>query len=956
MCKALYPLVFLLALTAFCLPKAGLAQRVNLGTPPVQNYSKKHYKAGTQVWSAVQADNGICWFGNTEGLLEFDGMHWRLHPLPNHTIVRSVATDNQGKIFVGGQDEFGYFSAKPNGYMQYQSLSATLPPEHGQFGDVWNIEARAEGVFFRTDNQVFHFRDNALHGLFPAGSKTRFMGEWMGKLLVQDGNERLYTFENNGLRALETPSAFRFGTLSGILQFSPDTILMTTIKNGIFYYDGKEFLPWKTPHDAFLKQNIIFSARMCADGNVAIGTALDGLILLDRKRRILQHLNKQSGLQNNTVLCLSTARNGGLWLGLDNGISFAAVSSAVSSIYPDGELQGTGYSACIFDNKIYFGTNTGLYATDWKSYYSPGAQQRFSKVQNADGQVWSLGALGGELLMGHHEGAFAVEGLRARKIAQVPGVWRFVQLDQEYALAGCYEGMLLFRKRQDRWAYEGPLEGLRESSRLLARDAQGHIWMAHPYRGIFKVNPEPALQRLKAEFFGGAHGLPSNLGNHVFQVGEEAVFTASNGVFSFDDGKKCFLPDSRFEKLFGLGVQMRYLSQDERGNIWYATEREAGLLMVSNSPLDKKVRRLPIPELSGRLAGGFQFVLPVDEHNVFIATDRGFIHFDLGAYLAQDSILRLVLHEVRLKSGPDSLLFGGHSTPPVISLASNRNSLVFTFAAPDHPGSEYVRFSHWLEGADRGWTEWSGETELVFNNLPAGTYTLHLKARNPQGVESAVLQFVFTIQPPWYASRVAFVCYGLLLAGLVGGIIYRQQHRFAQEKKGLVDRHEKQIRSSEEAINRLEKEKLEAAVRHQHEELAMSTLHLMQKSEILHSLRSNLEKLKSKYADAPELQKEIGRVVKIIDQDAHTDAVWEQFSQHFDQVHNDFLKRLAERHPNLTPTEYKLCAYLRLNLSSKEIATLMNISVRGVETSRYRLRKHLGLDEAANLTGYLMGL
>jgi FixJ family two-component response regulator len=81
---------------------------------------------------------------------------------------------------------------------------------------------------------------------------------------------------------------------------------------------------------------------------------------------------------------------------------------------------------------------------------------------------------------------------------------------------------------------------------------------------------------------------------------------------------------------------------------------------------------------------------------------------------------------------------------------------------------------------------------------------------------------------------------------------------------------------------------------------------------------------------------------------------WESFARHFDQVHTDFIKRLKEKYPQLSPKDLKLCAYLRMNLVSKEIAPLLNISVRGVEISRYRLRKKMQLHAEVNLTDYMI--
>jgi DNA-binding CsgD family transcriptional regulator len=951
--------ILLFAISVFLLPEIAFSQSINLGDPPVLNFTKKVYKAGTQVWDITQDDNGVMWYGNNEGLIEFDGMHWRLHPLSNRTIVRSVRAGKEGKVFVGGQDEFGYFSPIANGTLVYHSLKLLVPESEQRLGDVWNVAVRDEGVFFRTDHQVFRFHNQKLTPLFPAGSNLHFMGEWQGKLLMQDGHFKLYIFENETIRPLESPAEFRFGTISGILQFAPDTVLFTTINNGIFSFVGHQFIPWKTQDDAFLKTNIIFCSGMLSDGKIALGTALNGLVTLDRQRRIYHHLNNKSGLQNNTVLSLFAPKQGGLWLGLDNGIDFVDVHSPFTSIFPDGELQGTGYTAQLFDNKIYFGTNTGLYATDWANYYAPLARRHFSKVQHSEGQVWSLNGVDGSLLMGHHEGAFDVKGLTAHKLTHLQGVWKFAQISPEYAIAGYYNGLAVFKKTASGWTFESTLSGLTESSRILAKDAEGNIWMAHPYRGIFRIRVDPEHRNLSADFFGSQHGLPSNLGNHLFKLGENVVYTGEKGIFNFSSAQNRFLPDTNFEEIFGPNAHVRYLNQDQQGNIWYATDTETGLLLVENNTLGKKVRRVPIPELASKLTVGFQFILPVDGHNVFVATDHGFIHFNPSAYFAQkDTALRLVLHEVRLKIGADSLLFGGHlanaDMPAFVALTAQQNALSFAFSAPDYPGSEFVRYSHFLEGADHQWSEWNTETELTINNLHPGEYTFYLKARNQHGVESRSRSFHFNILPPWYASPLAYFFYTLMLAGLVFGVILRQQRRFAREKQGLVKLHQQQTLHSKEAINRLENEKLEAEVRHKNQELASATLHIVQKSEILNTIKDELEKLQNKTTTDPKLEKEISHIIRMLEQDARTDADWEQFSHHFDQVHSDFLKRISEQYTYLSPNDYKLCAYLRLNLSSKEIAALMNISLRGVESSRYRLRKRLGLDTEANLTDFLM--
>ena len=133
-------------------------------------------------------------------------------------------------------------------------------------------------------------------------------------------------------------------------------------------------------------------------------------------------------------------------------------------------------------------------------------------------------------------------------------------------------------------------------------------------------------------------------------------------------------------------------------------------------------------------------------------------------------------------------------------------------------------------------------------------------------------------------------------------------------------------------------------------------MNLVHKSEIISSIKDALEKLKGKKGIEGEVKREIARIVRLIENDTSLQDDWDNFSMHFDQVHSDFLRRLGEKFPNLSPNDFKLSAYLRMNLSSKEIASLMNISVRGVEASRYRLRKRLGLETSENLTEFLLKL
>ena len=132
-------------------------------------------------------------------------------------------------------------------------------------------------------------------------------------------------------------------------------------------------------------------------------------------------------------------------------------------------------------------------------------------------------------------------------------------------------------------------------------------------------------------------------------------------------------------------------------------------------------------------------------------------------------------------------------------------------------------------------------------------------------------------------------------------------------------------------------------------------MHLVQKGELLAKIKTELNHI-MKAIGNEKTASELKKMIKVLGEDEKMDKDWEHFAQHFDKVHSDFMVVLKEKHNNITPNELKLCTYLRMNLSTKEIAQLMNISVRGIEISRYRLRKKLGIATEISLFDYLINL
>lgn len=939
---------FLLLLCLFGQPPPVCAQ----GIPFTLNYQKSDYRGGTQSWDIRQGKNGLLYVANNDGLLEFDGYEWRRAGVSNQTILRSLAVGKDGRIYAGAQDEIGYFSPDEQGMMQYQSLKARLPKDGASFEDIWNIETQGETTCFQAKDRIFCLRDaDATATVIPAPREFSFMGQAQNRIFVHDMAGDLWEMEANQLRRFAALPVGA-GPVTAVLPFHADTILFTTVKGGIFALSGGNIAPWRTPLDDFLIENRIYTAVVLPQGRLALGTSRGGILILEANRRLAVLLNKGNGLQNNNILSLFCDRQGNLWAGTDNGIDCILAHSPFSFLIPDGQLEGTAYTAILAGDKAWFGTANGLYLNNWSSR-SALTWPLFELVKNTKGQVWSLSEVQGDLLLGHHEGPFLLNGAQSQPIHSYQGAWTFQALEGHpgYMIGGGYSGLYLFQKGSQGWQFLRRLEGLEESCRFMVQESRGVVWVSHPYRGIYRIVLSDDLQKTAVEYFTQKDGLPSNNFNHVFRVNNEIVFTTERGIHRFNGQTKRFEPHPVYAEYFDPDTRVSRLVEGPDGDVWFAAEGEVGVLDVADAGIRKHVKKLLLPQLAGKLVGGFEFIHPYDNQHVIFGADRGFIFYDRQRKPNHDTVQVLLRKVQAINPADSSALISLQGAETVFP--HYQNAFRFTFALPLFGETEYLKYSYRLEGLDQPWSPWSEKNEKEYTNLRYGRYAFSVKALLPEGKETPVSTFRFEILPPWYASRTARVIYTLLLLAGLGALVIAPQRRFRKEREQLQSEHRQKEAASRQELEQLKTEKLQAEITHKNQELASATLHLLQKSEILTKTGAQLQKIAQNSEEA-ETRKAIQSLIRILERDAAFDDEWEQFALHFDQVHSDFLKRLQALYPGLTQKDQRLCAYLRMNLSSKEIAQLMNISVRSVEISRYRLRKKLQMGSSEeNLAEFL---
>ena len=938
-----------------------------IGLPDIINYSKQYYKAGAQNRRIRQDKKGILYFSNSEGVLTFNGINWKTYALPNNSIVRSLEFGPDNKLYVGGQDEFGYFSPADNGQLVYHSLKEILPKTERSFTDVWEIYFFKDWVFFQTSDNIYQISGS--HCSIYKSSHWRFMTVCNNRLIAQDDDKGLLTFQNGTwapfLKKSELPADYFVTSMTAIGQ---DSAILTTIKNGVFLLTGDDLVKMNSGFLDNIPDKHISASAMVNEDHIALTTNLDGCYIIDKKGALVQKFTRKEGLQNNNVLDIFLDKEKNLWLSLDNGIDFIAYNNAIKHIYPDYLNEGSGYAASIFNNELYLGTSNGLYKTAlYNEKDLSYVKGDFVPVNNTKGQVWNLSEVNGKLLMGHHDGAFVIENNTAKAIDNTTGFWSFLPyyniLPSSLMIGGTYQGINFYDYKNGSFVNKNVAAHF-ESSRFICMD-NNSIWVAHPYKGIYRVQLIGNSPEVK--YYTPKEGVLSPNGNYIFKIKNRIILTTENGIYEYNDVKDLFEPSQFYNGLLG-NKKIRYLKEDGSGNIWFVFDKILGVVDLSA----QQPQIIYFPELTNKFVSGFEHIYPVNKNNIFIGGEKGFYHINYEQYKKIKYPLQVQITAVKAINEKDSLLFGGYTgeVNEANSPFKNKNNKVshswnsfhFEFASPVYAQQSNIEYSYYLENFDEKWSEFSKKTEKEYTNLPVGSYTFKVKARNNLGNESDAGIYNFTVLPPWYQTYWAYAIYlCLFLFGNYRLYLFlkkkfrEQQQKHEEEQKRLLYLHQLEMEKTEKEIVKLKNEKLEAEIQHKNTELASVAMHLVQKGEVLGKIKDQMEKLKKQTGNEKDSD-DLKKIIRVISEEDKIDKQWEQFTTHFDNVHSDFLSALKLKYPGITANELKLSAYLRMNLSTKEIAQLMNISVRGVEISRYRLRKKLEIPTEMNLFDFLLKL
>ncbi len=764
----------------------------------IENYTVEEHEAETQTWAALQDNRGVMYFGNNAGVVEYDGSSWRLIRTNNKSVVRSMAIDSSGVIYVGAVGDFGYLAPDSLGKLDYFSLTHLLNPDDKDFKEVWQTCATENKVYFSTVEALYEYTppysSNAGHkkGHIKAlRGKSSLMGVYyvQGQVITRQPGKGLMKISGDSLQLIPGTQPIA-NTMVWTIDPVKNNKLQIAIRNiGVVLYDPNNPIDkriiqppkFKKVND-FLTKNKLYFGNSMPGNKLLYATLRNGAIITDEKGNIVDHINEKSGLESNNVVC-SYYNRGNLWLASHKSISNVEWGTPFN--YWDETLGLTGIVTDItrYRGTLFVSTTQGV-------FYLQGNE--FKELMSIQNPAWSFIKLSENngktrLLVGATKGLYEIKHRYKKPYAsyliRIPYIHRLfkTQKNPNRVYVGSTKGLFIIDL--EKGIKPRKVEGINESIRDIEQDRYGDLWLATRYIGVIHLKFKDPNNRDDFDIIkynDKTSGLASFDGIHMQPFRDKLLFLTVKGVYSFNREKQTFELNNFSKKYLGIDSSIIHkIHEDQQGNYWVVGNGRANLFFLEKKDknnyklYEKRFNRLEENQVIRKIKADTNGITWIAATKGLYAYYRNKPNYNMGNF-------RTLIREVSL--GRDSILYygcgtgsSGHHTPfnmcnknnEQLVLKYKRNALIFKFTAAYFSPEKHNEYSFCLErnGIKEPWSEWSKETKKEYTNLYEGDYTFHVKSRNIYGIEGSKDSFSFEILPPLHRTTLAYIIY--VLAGLL---------------------------------------------------------------------------------------------------------------------------------------------------------------------------------------------
>ncbi len=770
-----------------------------------RHFAPEEYGAFMQNWAVVQDGRGLIYVANNYGILEYDGESWRLIRTRTSTIVRALARDSAGTVYVGMQGDFGYLKSNAAGELQYVSLIEHLDPEAADFKDIWSVHVTSSGVYFQARQWLFRWDGREMKKWKAEGAfHTSFVVR--GQFYMREHGRGLLTVLGDSLQFIDRGEYFRDLSVYALMPMSEGRMLIGTRKKGFLIYDHGEITPLITDADQLLEQHDLYGGTVLPDGSFALATLGAGIIVIDEAGRLLRVYNTASGLADNWVNAVYVDDQGGLWAALNaGGIMRMQVMPAISVLDDRLGIEGFVFQVVRHDGVLYVYTSAGLFSLQTQKDASAWDVKRpyFEYLGSVD-MVRSFLSVGGSLVLGTDKGIYTLRGDEFDLISESAAVNVFhlvrSSIFPNRIYAGTKEGLAFLQHTTAGWKELEKVPGVDAEIRGIAEDDDGSLWLGTMDGGVLHVRLASQPTGMpEIQSFSHADGLPGEV-VMPYRTTAGIRFVSRLGVYTMSPHSK----STGESKLFNLDSKIHSTSSaqpdtihaseiDKHGNLWlrYSDRIEAITFNADGTT------KITAPDALRFRTGSYFEIYPEEDGVVWVSDGGALFRYDAHVPSIPHTPFSAFVRRVKPVDA-DSTIFGGtfsndsghpslsqsRSFLPILEFESS--DLEFEFAAPSLNYSNQTEYRYYLEGRDSGWGGWSTKTTATYTNFREGTYTFRVQARNAQGYVSSVGSYTFKVLPPWYRTWWAYTVYaGMAVAVCVLALHYRNtiiENRKAREQ------------------------------------------------------------------------------------------------------------------------------------------------------------------------------
>lgn len=788
-------IIILILCTFFAGSYPGFSQTGRLGIPLIHNITPEEYGLESQNFSISQDAKGQLYVGNLGGILIYDGHHWT-HL--RFTGAPSLEYGNDGRMYAGGYNEFGYIKENSNGTFLYISLMNTITPDQREFGAIVDVIAGENAIFFFTKTKIYTWD----------GATTRLIDESKDFInLFKVGNDiysykygvGLLRFANSSFTMVIGGDCFSERKILDVLPDNEELLVITNGQNAFYHFSKEGCFPFRTEADEFFHENEYIKGVRLSDGNYALGSRRKGIIILNNKGDILNHIHMKSGLNNDEIRDLYIDYHNDLWAATNNGISRIETPDAITYFNRNMGILGGAKEIAYNDRKLYIATTQGVRTLPFDRKGTPqNSEEWLLPVEGIVSDGNSFLKISSDLFLCADDGLYKIVDDKATKIFS--GTYETVQRslqDSSVFLAATDNGIEFLTYKDRNFVKKGKLPGVSAHIRTIAEEP-GYLWMGTDYSGVFCAEAENVLtDSAKVYNYRFSQGLPEEYDwLDVYCTRNGVLFSTSNGLFRFNYRIRRFYPDT----IFGLPEGKEWIFpmvEDSDGNIWFSSgagsnfrkttgygtfNPSTGKYYLTTTPF-QKMRNFTIEDIF------------ISDSIVWFASFDAVIRFDQHLLNRYNPDNKVILRAVR--ANEDSLLslmpvkimnletdtIEKDSLMPVLSF--HYNSFAFNFACPSFESQENTLFSFKLKGYDNIWTKWGPVNYKEYTNLPEGNYVFMVKAKDIHGVETKISAYPFRILPPVYRTWWAYLLYFLFVVSFVYMIMKWRSFLFEKEKHTL---------------------------------------------------------------------------------------------------------------------------------------------------------------------------